>query len=135
MGRVVVDTSAWISFLRRPGSAMGDEVTQLIREGDAVLVGPAAAELFAGTRSAREADDLHVLIDYVGIAETTPSDWVRAGSAALRLRRRGITLPPYDALIAAIARRLGLPVLTHDKHFEHFEIPLEYRPLVTSPDR
>lgn len=114
---------------------MGDEVAKLIREGDAVLVGPAVAELFGGTRSAREVDDLHVLCEFVGIAETTPSDWVQAGSSALRLRRRGITLPPYDVLIATIGRRLGAPVLTHDKHFEHFEIPILYRPTVTPADR
>lgn len=135
MGRVVVDTSAWISFLRRANSRVGDEVAERIREGHAVLVGPAAAELFGGTRSPREVEELHVLVDFVGIAETTQSDWIRAGSTAVKLRRKGITVSPYDTLIAAIARRLGLPVLTLDKHFEHLDVAVELREPLTPTDR
>ena len=129
--RIVVDTSAWISYLRRPGSATAKEIASLLRSEAIILVGPAIAELLVGARSAREVEDLHVLIDFVGIAPDNPTDWVRAGTTAMRLRRRGITVPLLDVLVATMARRLGAPVLTHDRHFEHFEIPVIVRPLVT----
>lgn len=127
--RVVIDTSAWISYLRRPGSATAKEIASLIRSEDVILVGPAIAELLVGARSAREVEDLHVLIDFIGISPDNPTDWVRAGTTAMRLRRRGITVPLIDVLIATMARRLGAPVLTHDRHFDHFEIPVIIRPL------
>lgn len=135
MGRVVIDTSAWVSFLRWPRSAVANEVAGLIDHMDALLTAPVASELFQGARTERESKNLHLLVDFVGIIDIDVPDWIAAGVLTGKLRRQGITVPPLDALIATMARRLGAPILTHDKHFEHFEIPIHFRPPVTPPDR
>lgn len=135
MGRVVVDTSAWISFLRWPKSEVADEVADLIDRMDALLPAPVASELAQGARTERESRNLHDLFDFVGIVDVLVQDWIEAGVVFGRLRRQGITVPPLDALIATVARRHDAPVLTHDRHFEHFDAVLLLRPPVTGDDR
>ncbi|MFN8424448.1 MAG: PIN domain-containing protein [Anaerolineae bacterium] len=135
MGRVVVDTSAWVSFLRWPRSAVASEVAGLIDHMDALLTAPVASELFQGARTERETKNLHLLVEFVGIIDIQVPDWIAAGVVTGDLRRRGITVPQLDALIATMARRLGVPVLTHDRHFEHFDVALEYRDPITPADR
>ncbi|MEY4268722.1 MAG: hypothetical protein RIS90_3257, partial [Pseudomonadota bacterium] len=41
----------------------------------------------------------------------------------------GVTLPLSDALIAAVARRNGVPILTADAHFQHLSVGLVEAPL------
>jgi predicted nucleic acid-binding protein len=51
-------------------------------------------------------------------------DWVMAGGLLQSLKADGYNLPLSDALIAAIARRHDLPVLTEDTHFERLGVKL-----------
>ena len=66
-------------------------------------------------REARILGRLHGLEDERG-------DWMAAGWSLGSLRRKGITVPLSDALIATLAERRALDVLTLDAHFDHFEI-------------
>lgn len=45
----------------------------------------------------------------------------RAGSVLGDLRRRGVTIPPSDVLIAVLCLRHELTPLENDQHFEHIE--------------
>ncbi len=48
----------------------------------------------------------------------TETTWVvRAGRLSASLRKKGVTLPYSDILIAAIALENDLSILTVDKHF------------------
>lgn len=44
-------------------------------------------------------------------------DFASAGDLLLELRSRGVTIPALDALIASLAVRREVPVLTLDQHF------------------
>lgn len=47
-------------------------------------------------------------------------DWLDAATIYRELRWRGVTIrSQIDALIAAVAIRLDLPVLHHDRDYEH----------------
>lgn len=116
---VVIDTSAWIEFFRRSEGPLGDAVAALIRAERAALVGPVLTELLQGTRSERETRQLMELTSVVPYFETEHDDWARAGETLRSLRARGISVPLTDAVIATMAHRRGLPVLTADAHFEH----------------
>ena len=48
---------------------------------------------------------------------TTSRIWASATDLLRALARRGIAIPPQDALIAACALSIDAPVLTFDKHF------------------
>jgi predicted nucleic acid-binding protein len=51
-------------------------------------------------------------------------DWINAGIVLQELRCKGITVPLTDALIATIAQRHQVSVLTIDKHFQHLPVKL-----------
>ncbi len=46
-------------------------------------------------------------------------DFTSAGDLLRDLRASGTTLPSMDGLIAALALRHDVPLLTLDRHFEH----------------
>ena len=122
---VLVDTCAWIDFLRNKDGALGNQVAALIADKRARLCGIVIAELLQGIkpapdgRSSKEAQALALLIQRIPSIATLETDWVNAGNTVAALRARGLTLPLSDALIASIAVRNQLPVLTIDKHFDH----------------
>lgn len=121
---VLVDTSAWIAFLRPGDSAVGDAVTGLVRADRATLVGPVLAELLQGVRGSKEASRLRSVFTVLPYVADDRSDWESAGDALRLLRAKGVTVPLTDALIAAIAKRQGLDVLTLDAHFQHLDVAL-----------
>lgn len=122
MAEVLIDTCAWIDYFREPRGKLGDAVQRLIENDRAVLTGPVLTELFHGTRSKREATQLREALDILPFATVERADWERAGELLRSLRTRGITVPLTDALIAAVAMRLGLALLSRDRHFDHFEL-------------
>lgn len=90
----------------------------LLTEGRACLAEPILAELLVGARGERERG---VLLDLGASAPVLALDrptWVAAGDLGHAWRTRGRTLSLVDCLIAALARREGLPVWTLDADFE-----------------
>lgn len=122
MTDTVVDTSVWVSFLRWGADAASDELGRLIRHHRAVLVGPVLAELLQGLRTRGQERLLKKLFTVLPYLEANRADWQTAGASLRELRGRGITVPLTDAVIAAVARRHGLPVLTLDPHFAHLPV-------------
>jgi hypothetical protein len=122
---VLVDTCAWIDFLRSKEGGLGDQVARLISEGRAVICGVVIAELLQGLRgdesrkSKLEAERVQLLIDSLTSFATLELDWITAGTASQKLRHKGITVPLTDAIIAAVAKRNNLALLTIDQHFKH----------------
>ncbi len=49
--------------------------------------------------------------------KTVEDDFSNAGDLLAALRRRGVTIPATDGLIAQIALRSGVPLLANDEHF------------------
>ena len=116
-GRVLVDTSVWVDFLR--GGRGAAAVEELIRSGRAVACGIVLAELLAGVRRAGQRDQLADALqglDYIEVREQT---WRRTGELAAELRSKGHTLPMSDLVVAALALEHDLAVLTADNHFRH----------------
>jgi predicted nucleic acid-binding protein len=124
MGRVVLDTSAWVEFFRSAKNAVSDSVEDLILAERVLLTGPVLMELQAGIRSSREARRIGRLFESLPFEPVGRPDWEEAGSMTRELRRKGVTVPQNDILIAAVARRLCLPVLTTDKHFKKLKVEL-----------
>jgi tRNA(fMet)-specific endonuclease VapC len=118
---VLIDTSAWIEFLRskNSGAASVIEAVQRHLELDqARLCGVVQAELLQGIKTPKELDQLQLLFETVPLLETLDADWLAAGHLARQLRARGKTVPLTDALIAAVAMRSKAQVLTLDHHFK-----------------
>jgi len=120
----VVDTAGWVEYFRVTGTPAGAAVRALITTGGAIVTGPVVAELLQGARSAREIAAVAALPEVLRYEELILADWTAAGDASRRLKRKGVTVPLTDHLIAALARRLRIPVLTTDAHFKRLGVEL-----------
>ena len=117
----LVDTSAWVDFLRASGTNAHQAVRDLI-DRDAVVstTDVVVMEVLAGARDDEHHDRLRrmlarcELVPIVGLA-----DYEEAASLYRRCRRAGATVRTLtDCLIAAVALRADLDVLHADRDFE-----------------
>ncbi|TNF76136.1 MAG: PIN domain nuclease [Acidobacteria bacterium] len=116
---VLVDTSAWIDALRKDGDPeVLAAVKSLTADGAAVLCDMVRLELWNGARGKAERQFLAGLDKELECFPTTAEVWQTAIDLADACRRRGITVPTTDLLIAACAEHHGLGLLHHDTHFD-----------------
>ena len=115
---VLSDTSYWIEYFNRSQDKRARRVEALIRDDRAALTGVVLAELLQGAKTAGELSLLRTALAAVRWVETGAEDYARAGSLGFALRRRGVTVPVTDCIIAAAAESLGGHLLTLDEHFE-----------------
>ena len=125
---ILVDTSAWIEFLRDTGSATCVRVDELLAEEIATCQ-PVRMELLAGARDGHHLQALRGLLARTTILETLPTDYENAAMLYRACRRRGETVRKLiDCLIAAHAIRARLPLLHADTDFDvlarHTELTL-----------
>lgn len=118
---VIADTSVWVEYFRGGDPPVREVLRSLIRTQQAALVGVVLAELLQGCRKPKE-------------AETIPT-WKRTGELSATLRRKGITLPLSDLLIAALALEHGCHVYTLDPHFEQIQGLALHKPRRSSSRR
>ena len=121
---VLVDTCAWIDFLRYQEGELGNQAAVLIENKRVAITGVIIAELLQGVKTEKQQQQINFLINSVTSFPTQEFDWTNAGLLLQKLRSRGITLPLTDALIAVIAQRYQVKVLTIDKHFHHLAVEL-----------
>ena len=128
-GPVLVDTSAWVEFLNRPGSAHHAAVAQLLDLDRVAITGVVAAELLRGCRTPAEADELGEALAGVIRIEIDFQDWIDVGRDLLLLRQRGLSVSLSDASIAHAALE-GSQGETEVR--ERFRLPFQsaYAPVV-----
>lgn len=122
MSKILIDTCAWIDFLRSEKGILGNYVASVIERDEALLCGVVVTELLQGAKGKKEKQQLELLISGIDILDIAKSDWIDAGLCLQNLRSKGITLPVTDALIAIIALRHAVPILTIDKHFDYLSV-------------
>ena len=115
---LLADTSAWVEFLKGTGSAEAKRMRAAIAERDVVVIDPILLEVMAGARR----DDVartQRLLEAQHLEPLAPRlDWLDGATIYRSLRQSGVTVrSPVDALIAAVAIRLDLPVLHRDRDF------------------
>jgi predicted nucleic acid-binding protein len=114
----LIDTSAWIEFLRGTGSAVSARVDDLL-SGDIATCHPVRMEVLAGARDERHLADLRGLLARASILPTRASDFEEAAFLYRTCRRGGETVRKLiDCLIAAHAIRAGVPILHADADFD-----------------
>lgn len=131
----LVDTSAWVEFLRATGSDAHRHVHRLI-EADSTLhtTDVVVMEVLAGGGDEAHTSRLRRLLsrcDFVPIGGL--DDFEQAAALYRRCRRAGETVRALtDCLVAAVAIRTDLPVLEADRDFSalarHSELRLHTEP-------
>ena len=115
---IVVDTSAWVEFLRDTGSPTCVRVKELLG-ADLATCDAIRMEVLAGARNERHRRDLGRLIARAALVPMRPDDFDQAAALYRQCRRRGETVRVLmDCLIAAVAIRADLPLLHCDADFD-----------------
>ncbi len=118
----LVDSSAWIEYIRRTGSRADIEVTRMVERPTptAGVTEPVIMELLAGARDARNFKRIERLTDAMPLCQVDPvCDFAEAGALYMYLRSRGVTIrSSVDCLIAAIAWRREATVVHADRDFD-----------------
>jgi predicted nucleic acid-binding protein len=114
----LVDTSAWVEFLRRQGDpTVKQVVARLIQADQAAYTCPIHFELLSGARSQEEAD-LRSALGFSHRMVFEPADWTAAALLERQLRAKGLTVPRNDLFVAIVAIRARVPVVCRDVHFD-----------------
>jgi predicted nucleic acid-binding protein len=115
---ILVDTSAWIEFLRDTGSPVCTRVDQLL-DGDLATCAPVRMEVLAGARNENHLNDLRRLLARATLLPTGATDYEEGAALYRACRRGGETVRRMmDCLIAAVAVGAGTPILHADADFD-----------------
>ncbi len=126
---ILVDTSAWIEFLRDTDSPVCHRVDELLAE-EVAICDVIRMEVLAGARDERHLHRLRRLLARATVLPTGPADYEQAASIYRQCRREGVTVRKLiDCLIAAVAIRADVAILHQDADFDviarHTELRVE----------
>lgn len=118
---ILVDSSAWIEYLRGTGSDTHAHLRTLLEAGEKVAITDVIAmEILAGARSHEEVRTLWRLFDGTVTLPTRPYfDHETAAQIYRTCRHSGETPRSLsDCMIAAVAIHHGIPVLHADRDYD-----------------
>ena len=115
---ILVDTSAWIEFLRNSGSPVCSLVDELLAS-EIAICNAVQMEVLAGARDESHLASLRRLLARAVVIPTLATDFEDAAALYRRCRQQGETVGKLiDCLIASVAIRAGAPVLHKDADFD-----------------
>jgi predicted nucleic acid-binding protein len=125
--KVLVDTSVWIDFLNGRDDVV-KALTVLINSGRVKVCGQILQEVLQGSRDDKAFARLEQQMTVWPAEVEEPADFVEAARIFARLRWRGLTIPPTDCLVAAVAKRRALLLYANDVDFDDIPGLARYAP-------
>ena len=114
---ILVDTSAWVEFLRDTGSPVCFRVDDLL-DDEIATCDPIRMEVLAGARDESHLNNLRRLLARASSMAAEPADYEAAAALYRTCRREGETVRKLiDCLIAAIAIRVEIPLSQADSDY------------------
>jgi predicted nucleic acid-binding protein len=114
---IVVDTSVWVSVLRRRGGGDARAFESLLDADEILLPAPVRTELLGGARSAYRRD-LRRILSALPVAYPTDETWKQMDDWAIEGAHLGQSFGVGDLLIGGIAREVGARVWSLDSDFQ-----------------
>lgn len=115
---ILIDTSAWIEFLRDTGSTTCERVQHAL-VGEIAVTDPIRMEMLAGARNEQHLVQLRRLLARGSELHADPTDYEQAAILYRQCRANGETVRKLiDCLIAAIAIRYQVALLHRDVDFD-----------------
>lgn len=116
MESVLLDTSIWIDALRGKTPNIVALTQGLLNDDRALTCGPVIFEIKRGLRSP-ERKKILPLFDALIRLSFDEAMWDAAGDLDASLRKKGVTIPPMDVLIAQICLHHKVALFTLNEHF------------------
>ena len=124
---VLVDTSIWSLALRRETESLNAgekflvaELSELIREGRARLIGLVRQELLSGTKTTEHYEKLRLHLHSFPDEPIGTSDHEEAAKAGNQCRGKGIVVSIVDILLCAVAISREWAIFTTDPDFTNY---------------
>jgi len=118
------DSSLWIDFTRaKTPQAVKQQIAPFLASRRSMLCEPVRFEVLRGERKA-DRITTEALLSTVPLVRTPASLWQDAGRNGQLCQDAGLTVPPLDLLIAAVAVHHGAEIVTFDEHFEQMAVVL-----------
>jgi len=116
---LLIDTSAWIVSFKAKANP---EILSYIKSKIAIAFVATSPiiilELLQGCRTEKEKDELHAELSSLQILDLNDRVWDRAYDMGFGLKRKGITVPTVDLIIAALAIEYQCKLLHFNRHFK-----------------
>jgi predicted nucleic acid-binding protein len=124
---VLVDTSVWSLALRRKPRDLNSrerllvtELTELISDGRAGIIGIIRQELLTGIKTTAQFEELRSTLRAFRDEPIDTDDYEAAAKAGNACRAKGVAVSVVDMLICAVASRRGMAILTTDPDFINY---------------
>ncbi len=117
--KVLIDTSAWIVSFRKSGhEKLKQQVVNTLNTLSAVTTNIITMELLQGCRDKREYEKMRSRLEALDLLALNEDVWETAYRTGYNLRKKGITVPSVDIIIAALVKTHDCTLLHHDSHFK-----------------
>lgn len=129
----LLDTSAWIMVLRKNSlEELKNRVDHLLRENAVAVIPIVKVELLGGVKNDAEFERLGRRLDSLVCLNMDNDVWDKAARTAYELRKKGLTVPYTDIIIAAAAIYHKATLLHIDRHFDMIakQVPLNVESFV-----
>ena len=124
---VLVDTSVWSLALRRKTESLNaneefvvTDLSELVREGRARLIGLVRQELLSGIKTTEQYEKLRLHLRSFPDELIDTSHYEEAAKAGNRCRGKGIVVSIVDILLCAIAIKREWAIFTTDPDFTNY---------------
>jgi predicted nucleic acid-binding protein len=124
---VLVDTSTWSLALRRKAQHLNpveraavSELTNLIKEGRARIIGLVRQELLSGIKTSSQYEKLRAVLRSFPDEPVATVDYEAAAKAGNDSRARGVVVSVSDTLICAIAMARDWSIFAADPDFKSY---------------
>ena len=124
---VLIDTSVWSLGLRRKAESLAlnetvlvAELTELIREGRARIIGAVRQELLTGLKTIDQYEKLRTTLRSFPDEFTDTPDYELAAKVSNDCRGRGVATSVVDMLICSVALSRDFSVFTADPDFQTY---------------
>ncbi|MCK4763250.1 MAG: PIN domain-containing protein [Candidatus Aminicenantes bacterium] len=130
--KYMIDASVWIEFFRDKNFALTSLVKDLMEKDVVYINGIVQTELLKGAKSEKNYRSLRNNFNGLHFLEIDRELFDSISDAAYKLRKKGITVPLADLIIAVQCVENHLTLIENDKHFElikqHLDLNLHRMP-------